>query len=289
MNKFNFFSNSKMTSRLYNLILYVVAFLSIGLIAISVWGVFVDPYRDYKANNNLQEESVFYEVLDASFLRNGQSEEFLTDLINNFAITVKYEWADDIDLMPIEENWILHFFRIFDPLVSKYLLHNSETRLFGKVELPSYKYAIHRGLGICSQLSLSVADLLYKRYGMNAKVAGLNGHVVVQVYGVSGRDYVVDPSAQKFFEGNVMHPLELDDSHHVYKTSKFYELYISSGDNYVTKGFGWDSYSKSSPKLNKYLMIFVFISYYLKWILPLITLMSSIFLLKKTTRFSSAN
>jgi hypothetical protein len=263
--------------------------MSVGLIVISIWGVLVDPYRDYKANKNLQEDLVFYEVLDASFLRNGSSEEFLTDLIDNYALTVKYEWGDDIDLMPIEENWILHFFRVFDPFISKYLLHNPETQLFRKVELPSYKHAIHRGLGICSQLSLGVADLLYKRYGMNAKVAGLNGHVVVQVYGVSGRDYVVDPSAHKFFEGNVMHPLELDDSHHVYKTSKFYELYISSGDNYIAKDFGWDSYSESSAKLNKYLMTFVFISYYLKWFLPLITLISSIFLLKKTTRFSSAN
>src|ERR1035437_2155938 len=145
---------------------YVTGGLSIILLAISLWGVYVDPYRDYKEKYHLQDASSLYKILDDSFYRNGPSEEFISDVVNNIGAVARYDWPDDVEYMPIQENWILYLMRFVDPLASRYLLSDQQTQLFRKVELPDYKHAFSRGFGICSQLSLGTADLLYKRYGI---------------------------------------------------------------------------------------------------------------------------
>lgn len=255
---------------------YVTGGLSILLLAISLWGVYVDPYREYKEKYHLKSTSSLYTILDDSFHSNGPSGKFLSDVVNNIGRTVKYDWPDDVDYMPIQENWILHFLKSVDPLVSRYLLSDPKTKLFGKVELPDYDHAFSRGFGICSQLSLGTADLLYKRYGINARVAGLNGHVTVQIVGVAGKDIIIDPSFSALTVGHVLRP-DLIDKEFLKSNDLVRDAYLSKDDNYIAERAGWSAYSKSNTKKQWLLFHFVIVSYWMKWLVPLAGFAFSLF------------
>lgn len=256
---------------------YIIGWLSITLLAISLWGVYVDPYHDYKEKYHLQNPSSLYKILDISFYNNGLSDKFISDFINTIGTVVRYDWPDDIDYMPMQENWILNFLKLIDPLVSKYLLRDPKTLLFQKVELPDYKRALSRGFGICSQLSLGTADLLYKRYGIDARVAGLNGHVVVQVFGITGKNFIIDPSFGVFTTGHVLRT-DLIDPSYMNMIKKVEILYLTRGDNYISKIAGWAAYSENSTTRQTFLFYFVIFSYYLKWLIPIFGLAFSMFL-----------
>lgn len=267
-------------------IAYFLGGLSIILLIISLWGLYVDPYRDYKEKYQLRSAAALYKEMDDSFSRHGPSEKFLLDFVENIRTVIKYDWPDDIEYMPIQENWILYLLRFVDPLVSKYLLSDPKIRLFGNVELPDYKHAFSRGFGVCSQLSLATADLLHGRYGINARVAGLNGHVTVQISGVKGGDIIVDPSYGFLVFGNVMRPESIDQSF-IDKVKRDDKLYLTADDNYVAKDAGWSAYSKRSAGKQLLLFYFTYFSYYLKWLLPVFGLAVFLFSLKRSKVISS--
>jgi hypothetical protein len=260
--------------------------LSVILLIISLWGLYVDPYRDYKEKFHLRSASALYKEMDDSFSRHGPSEEFLSEFVKNIGTVAKYDWPDDIDYMPVHENWILYLLKFIDPLVSKYFLTDPKTRLFGKIELPDYRHAFSRGFGVCSQLSLGAADLLHKRYGFNARVAGLNGHVTVQISGVMGRDIIVDPSYGLFAFGNVMRPESIDQAF-IDKVKRDEKSYLTADDNYVAEDAGWSAYSKRSAGKQLVLFYFTYFSYYLKWLFPVLGLAFFLFSLKRAKVISS--
>jgi hypothetical protein len=260
---------------------YFLGGLSIILLIISLWGLYVDPYRNYKEKYQLRSAAALYKEMDESFYRHGPSEMFLLDFVENIGSVIKYDWPDDIEYMPIQENWILYLLRFVDPLVSKYLLNDPKIRLFGKVELPDYKHAFSRGFGVCSQLSLATADFLHSRYGIDARVAGLNGHVTVQIRGFKGGGIIVDPSFGFLSFGDVMHP-ESIDLPFLAKINRNDKLYLTADDNYLAEDAGWSAYSKRSPEKQLFLFYFTYFSYYLKWLFPVLGLAFFLFSLKRT-------
>ncbi len=272
-----------MLCRRCKLVNYVIVSLSVILLGLSLWGVWVDPYRDYKEKHQLESATDLYKHLDASFGRNGVSELFFADLMKVLKVISTNDWPDGVDFMPIQENWILNLLKLSDPLIANYLMRDKATRLFGKVELPEYRRAFARGFGLCSQLSLGVADLLNKRYGVDARVAGLNGHVVVQVTD-GGRDWVIDPSSRYFAVGDVLQskllPARFIDA--IGEVDKnLVAVYLSEFDNYISSTVGWGEYSARSK--NKQLVFFyiVIFSYYFKWLIPILGIIVSTYQLAK--------
>ncbi|MET3130535.1 hypothetical protein AAKU55_000792 [Oxalobacteraceae bacterium GrIS 1.11] len=217
----------------------------------------------------LKPVTVLYQTLDESYAREGLSDRFLAEFLLHFRETINYDWPNNVDYMPVQENWILSGMKLVDPLIAKYMLQDSSTQLFGNVELPQYRDSLARGFGICSQLSLAGADLLQRRYGIDARVAGLNGHVVMQVFDGRNNSWIVDPSFKTFARGSVETPEKIPEE--FYKgNDKIKKFYFDKETNFVSSHSGWGGYSYRSSKKQEALFYFIIASYYLKWILPIL-------------------
>lgn len=241
----------------------------IALLILNIYGILIDPYSEYKYKNNLKNIELMRNTFDTVFQQHGQSEQLLQIVAKISNEYMKYEAPANYEYMPASENWVLFSMRIWDPIISKYLLTNKDTLLFRKVELPDYRHALKRGFGICSQQSLAFADLLWEQYKINARVAGLNGHVVIQVIGLNNTDYILDPSFGVYTAGNVMRP-ELIDASFFNNIAPVKDIYTSQNDNYISTKPGWSPYSEKN--FNKQLILFYFIlfSYWFKWLIPII-------------------
>ncbi|MEX0382545.1 hypothetical protein V6X02_04320 [Spiribacter sp. 1M153] len=90
--------------------------------------------------------------------------------------------------MALTDNWLLSGMGSLYGVVTELGL-TSVNGLFSAYESVDYRRALARGHGICSQNSLGLASLLDRRYGINADIIGLSGHVVVESEG-----YLVGPS-----------------------------------------------------------------------------------------------
>lgn len=261
-------------------LLILAAAVSAWLLSLSLYGLAVDGYTDYRRAHGLGEVDTMLAALDQSFARNGLSAPFLADYLVQFRSTVDYAWPAQAEYMPLRENWLLASMQLFDPVLSRYFMRGGQVRLFGNVELPHYERALARGFGICSQLSLASADLLYRRYGVDARFAGLDGHVVVQLYDRAGGGWVLDPSFGDFTRGSVMAPAALAPEF-LRRNPEVAPLYLDAHQNYVAPHPGWAGYSRSSAAKQALLFRFVLISYALKWLVPLGGLAAALCLLTR--------
>lgn len=242
-----------------------------GILVSQIYGEIFNPFENYAKSKNIGGLSLLLKELDDRFMTDGRSIKFIgftSKIIGNY---IKYEWPMDKEMMPFQENWILYGLRIFDPLISRFLLKSSEIELFGHVEVVGYERALRRGYGVCSQLALAFADLLGSRYGFDAHMAGLGGHVTVQIYNLEGREVIFDPSFGTWTFGSVQKPEELSDEFlNDIKNTKF--AYLTSFNNFVSPSKGWGPYSAKSFNKQCALLWFVYLSYYLKWLVPVLGL-----------------
>jgi len=253
----------------------LVCILSLGLLFSQIYGVLANPYQRYAQANGIQAPEDFYKELDERYKADGRSLKFIDFVSHRLGASVKYEWSMAEEMMPFQENWLLYALRIFDPLISRFLLRDSEIKVFGHVELVNYEHAFRRGYGVCSQLALALSDLLQRRYHFDAHLAGLNGHVTVQIYGVDGSDIVFDPSYGVWAIGNVKQPQALPTVFlAAVKDTK--AAYVSAADNYISPVSGWGPYSSRSFYKQYALLWFVYLSYFLKWLIPIFGLLFSL-------------
>jgi hypothetical protein len=264
-------------------LLILAAALSAWLLLLSLYGLASDGYADYKREHALVATGPMLAALDQSFARNGLSAPFLADYLVQFRRSVNYDWPQQAEYMPQRENWILASMAVLDPVLSRWFMRSDHVRLFGNVELPEYEHALARGFGICSQLSLASADLLYRRYGIDARVAGLDGHVVVQLYDGAGGGWVLDPSFRNFTRGSVTAPAALAPAFFA-GNKKIRALYLDARQNYVAPRPGWAAYSQRSAAKQELLFRFVLISYALKWLVPLAALGAALMALARARR-----
>ena len=252
----------------------LICVLSLGLLVSQIYGVLVNPYQRYAQANGLQAPEDFYKELDDRYKVDGHSIKFIDFVSHRLGASVKYEWSIAEEMMPFQENWLLYALRIFDPLIAKFLLRDSEIKVFGHVELVNYEHALRRGYGVCSQLALAFSDLLQRRYHFDAHLAGLNGHVTVQIYGVDGVDIVFDPSYGVWAIGNVKQPQVLPTVF-LEAVENTKGAYLSPDDNYISPVSGWGPYSSNSFYKQYALLWFVYLSYFLKWLIPIFGLLLS--------------
>ncbi len=111
--------------------------------------------------------------------------------------------------------------------------------LFRAYESIDYCRALARGYGICSQNALGLASLLERRYGIDADVIGLDGHVVVEAEG-----FLLDPSV------GLMLPFSLSEAkRREAGTGAISAIYEAAfGPDQVSKVFGFDGgVEKTTP------------------------------------------
>ncbi|MBI3159184.1 MAG: hypothetical protein HYZ26_06265 [Chloroflexi bacterium] len=138
-------------------------------------------YRDLYWTIELTPEEVYAALPQ----RTGESNaEYMVRLVDALHWGIAHYWepagTDRYHLrVPVWENWILFLGSYLNP--DRYLAY----------EFCAPRPAIERGVGLCSQVSLTIADILAAR-GFNVQIAGLDGHVVAQAEVAPGEWWTLD-------------------------------------------------------------------------------------------------
>jgi len=239
------------------IIFFIAGFL---LLCINITGFFI-PLRSpdiSQLNNtqfgiNINEQQVFDVVENTSIDR----ESYIINVNDAIHSGVAHYWEDDgIDhyhlRVPIYENYILFY--------ASYVWSDK----YKKYEFVyNYRKAIERGVGLCSQKSIIVYELL-ERNNIDSKIIGLGGHVVVSVLANPKNDewWVLDPDYGVIIQHNI-HEIEKnpkiiwnDYSKKGYSNETIYQLekIFGNSDNAIYETS--DYYSEM-------------ISYLLIWLIPL--------------------
>lgn len=162
------------------------------------------------------------------------------------------------ELVPLTENYLLYSLTKLSPAT------------FGKYEYVDATRAVRRGIGLCSQQSLALADIL-RRGGISARIVSLGGHVVVE----SANGLVADPDYGVTMPGDVKSVansptliartyersdrITSDVQHGAKRVRVIIGLYQTTGDNVVFPNAA--SYAGKKAMLEQ-------VSYVAKWLIP---------------------
>ncbi len=175
--------------------------------------------------------------------------------------------------VPATENWLLWMIPIFKPNYKIY-------------EFISYKKALERGSGLCSQLAMCYVSILNQNH-MNAKILPLGNHVVASYSSTDdpSKSFVADPDI------GVLIPCQIENikqnpgiisDFYAEKTSA--EFSKSLEKSFINTGYtalpvkdyvGWKSYYYEP------------ISYILKWLIPVALMLPLAFLEIRTKTIRS--
>ncbi len=169
--------------------------------------------------------------------------------------------------VPIWENFILYFMGFIKPAEYK------------KYEFRTYKKAIQRGVGICSQPSIALKDLLNEN-GIEADLWDIAGHVVVRAGFKDGTAYILDPDYGQYV------PYDIPDIENDPELVRPY--YADQADVYaphLKKHRTTDSlvelYGKEGNHIYYMDRSFEKISYIAKWVLPFLLMLPFLIFKKK--------
>jgi len=209
-------------------------------------------------------------AIDAEWVASGATPAFVVSAVKTYKSANAYTWPEHLTPIAYRDNWILALAVHVDPLIARLGL-KKDAHLFDRFESFHYKRAFRRGFGICSQNALGFADLLHRRYGFDARVVGLGGHVVTQVALPTGT-MIADPSL------GVTLPYALEQAEQsiesitpVYAAAgnvDYASMYDRAG-NYVAAAPGGAAYASTATLKQELVRHFERISDGLKWLLPL--------------------
>lgn len=156
---------------------WILAGLGAALMGLNLYGlghsmrnpeILTEPKVSF-INDITLSESDFYREIDMSHSSSQQEYLLAANLAVNRGIAHYWldEGADKYSLrIPARENFVLFFMSYLMP------------EKFEKYEFTNYRRAVERGLGLCSQQSIILSEVLNER-GIPARIVTLNGHVVV--------------------------------------------------------------------------------------------------------------
>ena len=225
--------------------------------------------------------------IDKLFSQHGESFKFLDQATKVYFISkipTEYSWKEKYTKIKFQENWILYIVRKYE----EFLIKNGKQSKFNSAYIfyqsSNYKFALKRGIGICSQDAISFANLLKKRYNIKYNIIGLGGHVVMEA-NINNKYYISDPNMGLTFDFSI-------DEHYNNKLyqSKIIQAYTNIGREDLIDSFGIEGNKKfkySGPKsiVNTYNPdTLTFYSNYIKWIFPIVVLIIGLYLKLKEKR-----
>lgn len=168
-------------------------------------------------------------------------------------------------LVPIWENWILF-------LMGKY----SGIKEYKRYHFVTPEKSIERGIGICGEVSMLMSSLL-ARESINSTILTYPGHVVVTAE-IDGEHFVFDPDFGIVIHGS---PDDL-----IRNPALFNGKYLEAGYSHTDELFFQNAYSQVPGKwkgakhfiTKKY--YFEKISYWAKWLVPVLMLFSGLLLVQ---------
>ena len=218
---------------------------------------------------------------DKLYSIHGESLEFLTESVKVYFMAktpVEYSWKEKYTKIKFQENWVLFFFRKFE----EYQIDNGGESKFGGAYIfyqsSDYKFALKRGISICSQDAVSFANLLKRRYDIDYNIIGLGGHVLLQAK-INNKFYLSDPNMGLTFSFNI------DEYYDNYKNQLIIkEAYTDIGRPDLISSFdkaGNRKFKYTGPKVieNTYNPdAITFYANYIKWVVPIFFLLIGFFL-----------
>jgi hypothetical protein len=218
---------------------------------------------------------------DKLYLTHGESLEFLTEATKVYfmaKVPVEYGWKEQYTKIKFHENWVLFFVRKFE----EYIIDNGGKSKFGGAYIfyqsSDYKFALKRGIGICSQDAVGFANLIKRRYNINYNIVGLGGHVLMQAK-INNKFYLADPNMGLTFNFNI------EEYYDDYKNQLIIkEAYTGIGRPDLINSFdkpGNRKFKYTGPKAieNTYNPdTITFYANYIKWLMPIFLLLSGLFL-----------
>jgi len=218
---------------------------------------------------------------DKLYSIHGESLEFLTKATKVYFMAktpVEYSWEKKYTKIKFQENWVLFFIRKFE----EYQINNGGKSKYGGAYIfyqsSDYKFALKRGIGICSQDAVGFANLIKRRYNIDYNIVGLGGHVLMQAK-INNKFYLSDPNMGLTFNFNI------DEYYDNYKNQLVIkEAYTGIGRPDLINSFdesGNRKFKYTGPKAieNTYNPdTITFYANYIKWLMPIFLLLSGLFL-----------
>jgi hypothetical protein len=213
---------------------------------------------------------------DKLYSLHGETFQFLNAATKVYFIAkvpTGYSWKEDYTKIKFQENWILYFFRKFEEIQKNYGKKSKYNNAYIFYQSSDYKFALKRGISICSQDAISFANLLKRRYNIDYKIVGLGGHVVMEAK-INDKYYISDPNMGLTFD------FSIDEYYNNYENiSKIKDAYTA-----IDRSDLMTSYNKEGNRKFKYTGpksqestynpdTITFFSNYIKWILPIFFLL----------------
>lgn len=251
----------------------IATLLGILLLTINIIGLFMDLRPSGLTSDVLRFEDVDLKLSHKQFREGVVREKDETDLdyANRLTITIAnglghLEWLDYPNdkfhqLVPLWENYILHLMGRFSGIPE-----------FERYHFSSPEKSMERGIGICGDAAILMSQLLLEQ-GIKNTIITIPGHVMINA-SIDGQDLLLDPdfgvplnNSPSFFR---LAPNELIKQYQDSGYKNNGELMIAR--NLASKGYqSW--YGVSHFITKKY--YFEKISYLLKWLIPLLFLLTA--------------
>ena len=288
---------------LYKSSIKVLFFLGLFLISVNIFNIIFpndyrnDPYlingyfsKENKKILNFLSEGDRSEILeykeaikkfDKLYYMYGESLKFLNEATKVYFISkipTKYSWNERYTKVKFQENYIIYFFRKFEEIQNNFGKTSKYNNAYIYYQSSDYKFALKRGISICSQDAVSFANLLKRRYNIDYNIVGLSGHVVMQAK-IKDKYYLSDPNMGLAFNFSIDEYYNNNDNilkiENAYKNIGRPDLITS----YDLKGNR--KFENTGPELKKNTYnpdTITFFSNYFKWLIPIFLLLIGIFL-----------
>lgn len=249
----------------------IACVIGLSLIAVNIAGFFL-PLRNpsiYKERTEFENDITLTEdeLLEAIKRRDETVEVYVERLNEAINKGIAHYWKDEgIDKynlrVPIYENYLLFIASYIRPLD------------FEKYEFFSYKKAIERGVGLCSQHAIIISEVL-KAHGINSRIILLTGHVVVMAQVDKKKDvwWIVDPDFGVVIKHNIATIEESPEMVRILYSEKGYDTKIV---DQLVKAYGKDGNVVSNgvfEYLPSKIGYIEYLSYIFIWIIPLILIL----------------
>lgn len=213
------------------------------------------------------------EIEQKLFAGEKEPKQFTTDitmLISKILVHIEWPKVDRVQynqLIPIWENYFLYFMGLF-----------SDIPEFERYHYSNYERSLERGIGICGDASMILSQVLDKN-SIENKILSFPGHVINSVTFPDGSQWLLDadfgvviPHSLSEIRDNIdlVKPYYAEQGYSDREIGNLQRSYISDFQT-------WDGVTHFFTK--KY--YFEKITYWLKWPLPIVLILFSIYMLRK--------
>ena len=189
-----------------------------------------------------------------------------------------YSWKEKYTKVKFQENWVLYFVRKFEEIQKNYSQKSKYHGAYIYYQSSDYKFALKRGISICSQDAVGFANLLKRRYNIDYNIVGLDGHVVIQAQ-INKKYYLSDPNMGLTFD------FSIDE----YYDNKKNQLIIKKAYTGIGRPDLISSFDKAGNRKFKYTGpkaikntynpdTITFFANYIKWLVPIFFLLIGFYL-----------